>query len=54
MRIMSNSFTGQDRFGETHRHQRRVLVHKVVAELANDVGLRARRKFNRHGRGFRA
>src|SRR5437773_9269674 len=42
------------RFAETHCYQRRVLVHKVVAELANDVGIGTRKKLNLHGRGFRA
>ena len=34
---------------ETKRHLRRVLTHTVVMELADDIGLSARKDFNFHG-----
>jgi hypothetical protein len=41
-------------FAEAHRNRRRILIDKVIAELANDVGFGTRKKFNFHRRRFRA
>jgi hypothetical protein len=40
-------------FAEAHRNRRRILIDKILAELANDVGFGTRKKFNFHRRRFR-